>query len=70
MNFFLKKLILKKKSADNNRSMKNYPACKELRMLCMTEIGRSAFEGFFPNLLLSGHNFEQIFEQIFTIRMS
>ena len=27
---FLKKLILKKKSADDNKIMKNYPACKEL----------------------------------------
>ena len=27
---FLKTLILKKKSADDNKSMKNYPTCKEI----------------------------------------
>ena len=29
---FLKKLILKKKSADDKENMKNYPACKELNI--------------------------------------
>ena len=29
---FLKKLILKKKSADAKENMKNYPACKELNI--------------------------------------
>ena len=30
--FLVKKLILKKKSADDIKSMKNYPACKDLVM--------------------------------------
>ena len=29
---FLKKLILKKMSADDKENMKNYPACKELNI--------------------------------------
>ena len=29
---FVKELILKKKSADDKENMKNYPACKELKI--------------------------------------
>ena len=31
LKFFLKKLILKKKSKDDKKNMQNYPACKELK---------------------------------------
>ena len=32
LKIFLQKVDFEKKSADDNKSMKNYPACKELRI--------------------------------------
>ena len=34
---FLKKFILKKKSADDKENMKNYPECKELNISCFKQ---------------------------------
>ena len=45
MKEVLKKLILKK-SADDNKSIKNYPACKELFTCTRLEIIHSAMCGF------------------------